>query len=753
MSKKIVLGVALILLVAMVPGKAGAEDIKLQTELNFGGAGAVLHQYSWNRLKVTVSNSSAKDLQGTLVLDAGAEYTEEIFVEAGKNAEVSFYLPPGRLLDDGRNLQLNSLDVRLLGSRGKEVVQSRVVISSWGMEFAYVGVLGRNPGNFSRLTNVLDDVGVTPGIGPEDLDNQFFAQNLKAIIVSNPETVSFTPAQQNQLRRWVEQGGILILGGGSGWQNVSAIIPDDLQPVRAQGVTTVSGAEMAELHLPVPPEDIPYTIATGEVLGSVLMTADSAPLLVRKTLGRGAVLWSALDLEEAPFDNPANVEAFWDQVFMRQPSTPAQRDTDPWAVNSIFNRISQDTLASALSPGKIFLLLLLYIVLVGPVNWLVLRKLDRREWAWLTIPMLSLLFTVGAFSAGRIGRGSDRILYQLNFVDVYSENLAGVRSHSGVFIPKRGRFTITSPAPGLIPLEQNTIAKTSGGQPALEFTNPPLWSVARFYGADFQELPGAFAVRMEYSGQRIQAEITNKSGRDLFDSYIRFGRHWYSVGPLEAGETVNINAGPGTFDFDSVLKLYSVTPNHGGWYNFEGMLPSQPILFVGFGDAGLLKVEGTGATVALDIWTQALENADLDFPPGPIDIRSGELTPAYLGNGDSREWGGGGEYHLNGPGSCDLEFTLPAKLDYSQGVYRLNMPGVWGDGEGTVEVYNYSLEQWQEISSLESMLQTPDHSIVLSAPQDHVRDNRLVVRVNYEGMLVLSPNSIDITIIGGMIHD
>ncbi len=39
--------------------------------------------------------------------------------------------------------------------------------------------------------------------------------------------------------------------------------------------------------------------------------------------------------------------------------------------------------------------ILLFIVLVGPVNMLVLRAVGRPEWSWVTIPVLSVLFLGG----------------------------------------------------------------------------------------------------------------------------------------------------------------------------------------------------------------------------------------------------------------------------------------------------------------------------------------------------------------------
>ena len=55
----------------------------------------------------------------------------------------------------------------------------------------------------------------------------------------------------------------------------------------------------------------------------------------------------------------------------------------------------------ALPPiGGLIALLGAYILLVGPVNYLVLKRLDRREWAWVTMPVLIVVFAVGAYAFG-----------------------------------------------------------------------------------------------------------------------------------------------------------------------------------------------------------------------------------------------------------------------------------------------------------------------------------------------------------------
>jgi len=742
----LVLALAVALLIVLTPGSGQAsEEIKLLTSLNFDGIN--LQQSTWNRLEVHVLNNGSEDLLGTLVVNAGGNYTREVFVQAGNQAKVIIYLPPMEVAENWAHSG-SGIKISLVNQRGRELASARINTSMYGPQDMYTAVLGNNPYSFGRLANVLPGTQVV-GINPGHLDNLLFAQNYRAIIISDPGSITLNTAQQINLSRWVEAGGVLIIGGGGGWQQSSALVPEELLPVRPRGIETVRGVDLGALKLPVPPEDIDYTIAVGDVQGTVLMKAGSFPLLVRKAMGKGSVFWSALDLEGAPLENQANIEAFWQEIFVGH-AFSTLRSSQPWAINQLFNSISQDSLASTLSPSKILLLLLIYIVLVGPVNWLVLRKTDRREWAWVTIPVLALLFTTGAFAVGRIGRGNERVLYQLNLVDVYSENLASVRSYNGVFVPRREKITLTSSALGLAPMELQGVSSVEAGQSILEFPNPPLWAVQRFYGSDIVELPGDFSIAIDSSaqiGSQLKGEITNNSGQDMFDSFIRMGNRWYPVGPLKAGESKSFNvASQYGINFHTVLSQYSKHAN--SRFDIEQLLIGTPSTFVGFSDNSLLSVMGAGESVSLDIWLQAIDLYNISFLPGPLNIPSGVLNPVLVG-GERQH---GEENTFEGQGSFDLVFTMPAGADYSQGDYNLNIQFFWGEARGAVEVYDFAMGKWRELGNLD-MLKSQNVIYSLDNPEDLVRDNSLTVRVNYDGYLSFSLSGIDITVEGGRIND
>lgn len=742
----IILVLAVALLLTLAPSTAKAEGIKLSYELNYSGNP---HPSAWNRVKVTVSNDSARDIQGTVVINAQSKSTSAVFVEAGKTAAVIFYLPPAQLNSNTSN---TSAKIVLQDQRGRELAKATMPAAYWGPNLSYFAVLGSDSGNFKRLATMFNDVQVV-GIGPEDMDNLLFAQNFKALIINDPGAVSLSALQQENLQRWVEMGGVLVMGGGSSWQRTSALVPGEMQPVQGTGVEAVNGLDLTDLELPVPPGETDYTAAVGAVRGEVLVSAGETPLVVHKKLGRGTVLWSALALDAAPLDNPANFDAFWNLLFSIHSLNIYVKDMNPWGMDRVFNSISQDSLATTLSPLLILLLLLIYIILIGPVNWLILRKLDRREWAWLTIPVMAILFTTGAFAVGRIGRGSERVLYQVNLVDVYSENLAGIQSYSGLFVPQRGRISVSAEASGFAPMAANAVHRTEAGLATLEFPNPPLWSVQRFYGADYLDLPGGFSLNMELlaqSGKNVQAEITNNTGQDMFDSYFQMSGYWYSVGPILAGETKAASTSPVSgVDFDKIMQRYS-TAAGGGWYDLEYMLLGEPMSFIGFGDTGMFQVNGVGKTVALDIWTQILEPDDLSFPPGELNIPNGVLTPVVRSSSGLSRYGA--DYNFDGKGTCDLEFAMPAGADYSRGEYLLTL-ALWGDARGSVEIFNAAQGQWQELSSLEAMVKTPGQSYVLDPPGEYVQDNRLRVRISYEGMFGFNLKGVDITVKGGMIND
>ena len=92
-----------------------------------------------------------------------------------------------------------------------------------------------------------------------------------------------------------------------------------------------------------------------------------------------------------------------------------------------------------------------YILLIGPINYLVLRRLDKREWAWFTMPALIVVFAVGAYAFGSALRGSELIVNEVAIVRGAPGATEGTAQvYLGVFSPSRGTFQVKVPGGALL---------------------------------------------------------------------------------------------------------------------------------------------------------------------------------------------------------------------------------------------------------------------------------------------------------------
>ena len=117
----------------------------------------------------------------------------------------------------------------------------------------------------------------------------------------------------------------------------------------------------------------------------------------------------------------------------------------------LVNAVSQlPTLALPPITG-LLALLVAYIVLIGPVNYLILKRLDRREWAWVTMPILIVVFAAGSYAYGAALRGSDVIVNEIAIVRGAPGATEGsAQAYLGVFSPTRSVYQVSVPGGALL---------------------------------------------------------------------------------------------------------------------------------------------------------------------------------------------------------------------------------------------------------------------------------------------------------------
>jgi hypothetical protein len=102
-----------------------------------------------------------------------------------------------------------------------------------------------------------------------------------------------------------------------------------------------------------------------------------------------------------------------------------------------------------LSIGWVVLLLVLLAVLLGPVDYLVLKRLDRLPLTWVTSLGWIVVFTVGAYYGVQALRAGDMQLRTVSLIDaVQDQGPAWSTRVCGLFAPKSDEYHLGNLAPG-----------------------------------------------------------------------------------------------------------------------------------------------------------------------------------------------------------------------------------------------------------------------------------------------------------------
>lgn len=377
---------------------------------------------------------------------------------------------------------------------------------------------------------------------------------------------ALTEAQVEALKAWIAGGGQLIVCGGPDPSRFSSAFFTGLLPVTVgPNLTKVDPFAGSRLLIltpkPLPGVHLLPIVSSGKVqcflgpygAGTVVMTtfdptgvnyrdslADVLPptweylLASRTEQGSSALALTASNEENV---NPYNGGggARLSEAVIRGPSLDAP------------------------GTGVIAIFLLVYLVILVPVNYLVLKRLDRKEWAWATIPALVLLFAAGTFGVGYAAKGGSVFVNRAALVETYSgQSQAGVYSEVGLFSPHRASYDIELPGNNLVAAVPNprpyfggqSSGNTSamGGaqfvetQSGVSLLNTPvnMWAMRAFDSQSTTDLGGAIDGSLSEKNGALVGPLVNHTPYALTDCAVCYNGRWQSVGLLAPGATLSL---------------------------------------------------------------------------------------------------------------------------------------------------------------------------------------------------------------------
>src|SRR5438874_4871932 len=412
-------------------------------------------------------------------------------------------------------------------------------------------------------------------------------------------TDSLTSGQKTAISDFVRSGGDLLLGTGAAWRKTLAGLSPAILPMAVSGTTSVTTALLG---------GGPVEVATGtQTTAPVWLAAGSRPLLLERRVGAGIVTLATFDWNQEPVAGWSGTGPLLRQLIARAvfgSSSPSETTVYaggmgpvPFGVQSTIGTRSS-ALSSTLGnlPGLDLpslqltgALVLLYVLLVGPVNYLVLGAMRRRALAWVTVPLIAVIAAGGAYGAGVFTKGRSVQANQITILHLQPGwDRAYQETYTGIMAPSRGDYQATiSGSPLLIsPIAGNGAydvsalgtGSRSGIRVDFDHNNIVLPGMTAFALSGFatESLTSApqLAAHVKLVNGKLTGTIENHSNLDFTDAVLIMGDNFQTVGALRPGATtsVSLDVKPANQSGQPVYtRVYGST-----FFGVTGMATNQP---------------------------------------------------------------------------------------------------------------------------------------------------------------------------------
>lgn len=397
---------------------------------------------------------------------------------------------------------------------------------------------------------------------PEQLPDMWQALESVDLLVfaQDPSAVLLSPRKRKALIQWVKFGGRVLCIGGTDTQLYQNSFLLDILPVEILGTDDMEfGQGESRSAFRVTRMELKPGAST------LWEAADGRPMVARWRVGKGEVAFSAVNLDRTVAPYAPMVPMVWDAMVYGPTDRPHFSFSDEAVDRNIdfaFGRA-----ASLPSLILVFILLGTYTALVGPVNFIMLKKRRRLELAWVTIPAVVAVFSVLTYFIGATTKGGLMILREMDMVSVPAgEPLAEVTKVSSLFSPKKRSYDIVpSPTGGTLTSfstwgskmgdgflmnpfggMQSTSTGEAGWTLAVSQSQDAMilkdrlfgqWTSQSFIAGSTADLGGAITGKAVIDDGNMVIEVANDSQIELQNAFVRVGDVVHALSSFKPGET------------------------------------------------------------------------------------------------------------------------------------------------------------------------------------------------------------------------
>lgn len=572
----------------MIKLKNGAMELsanKISAQISFGYRGNIKYG---KRMKVcAVINNEGETFFGKFRLTYQIGKNNDLkmiqksfIVEKQESHKVQFTIP---MISESREYIVSVCD-----NDGKTIIKARTEVEAdIDTTGIYVGLLSDTPGKLGYMADSLgmsdkyeiSDTGVTRKVFEmcaSDLETEDLLDTVDIIVIDNYNTGRFSSQNIQVLKRWIAEGGTLVVGTGSNYQKEFEKLHSTLLKGYIGKTERIStdfgwnGNDESKYNFgETVPDSIDIDVVNLRLNEDLVLIEDERKLMVSKNYGDGSII-----VAEFSFNLPKNVWKSYGQAMMSVIEENLSEGTKKKLLLQNENVLSQDSeysfLDEALKINENDVLpnmslygciLLIYIVIAGPGLYLFFRRRGKREYLWVAIPVLSVAFSAVIYIVGtstRIQRPYINYLSQIILSDnqkIKTKNMSTLFSVTSV---SNDAYSMNLNGKcNIIPRSIDTYSGTEnigdidiadysyGVEYGENNTKLLLNKMSSFQNADFvmkQKIKsqGNVDINVSENDMILTGTVSNKFGFDLNNCMLYYQGNLLYIGDIEAGETIDV---------------------------------------------------------------------------------------------------------------------------------------------------------------------------------------------------------------------
>ena len=396
-------------------------------------------------------------------------------------------------------------------------------------------------------------------------DNPVTLHGLSSLYLNSKRAINFRAEQASAVSIWVRSGGHLILGvdqpsdiTGTPW--LRELLNTQFGLIQNLEVGPLIRDWLSNAGYPVGAIDEEFNTkflnATPVRLkdGKTLMSFDGETLIANANRGLGQVTILGFNPEREPIRSWENRAWLWarladiDSEWFVSEKPP--RDYGRMNVDGLYGMMIDSRQVSKLPVIWLILLLITYLVIIGPVDRIWLKRINKQMLTWLTFPIYVIFFSFLIYYIGYRLRAGQLEINELHIVDVLPGDQVALRgrSYASIYSPSNKDYLMGgSLALGAFRNESSSFSNGAGNQPLIIGLSPgkleakariPIWT-SRLFSSEW----------VSGSEVNIQASVT-KQNNDTYQLEILNGLRKPIVGAafvalqrIVYDESINITPG------------------------------------------------------------------------------------------------------------------------------------------------------------------------------------------------------------------